>query len=293
MKSQQFIKKLALGSAMVAVLLTAQSSLAWSKKGHRVVGKLAELHLTDTTKAAILPLLDGDKLAEVTNWPDEMRSDPGEFWQKQSTRWHYINIKSADEFNPGHYHAVGNKAEVDNAYTAMLTAIEKLKSDKTPLAEKQFYFRFLTHLVGDIHQPMHVGRKDDRGGNLVKVKFFRDETNLHSLWDRGLVEYENLSFSEFADFIDTDNAELIAEYLDSQPSDWVFESFNIAKGLYNIEDGDFGYTYVYQHIPTVKTRLLQGGIRLAGLLNWLFDDSAKPLQKALKMPVSKNETIKH
>ena len=256
-------------------------SYAWAQNGHRVVGQIAENHLTDTTKMAIRHLLEGDKLPEVTTWADEMRSNHDTFWKKESGKWHYINMSSAAEFKPKQYRITAHKGEVTDAYAAILKSIAVLKSEDTTLDKKRFYFRFLTHLVGDIHQPMHVGRKHDHGGNKIKVKYFGQDTNLHRLWDRDLVEGENLSFSEFAYFIDTNNKELIAEYLNSEPKDWVMESFHIAQTLYEIEDGDFSYAYVYEQSNTMKTRLLQGGIRLAGVLNAIFDPAAIPLVNAL------------
>lgn len=258
-------------------------SHAWAQNGHRVVGQIAENHLTDKTKMAIAHLLEGDKLPEVTTWADEMRSDPSKFWKKESVIWHYININEAEDFKPNRYRITATKGEVTDAYSAILKSIAVLQSEQTSLDKKRFYFRFLTHVVGDIHQPMHVGRKDDRGGNDVKVKYFNKDTNLHSLWDKDLLEGENLSFSEYAYFIDTTNKELISQYLASEPKDWVLESFHIAKKLYEVDDGNFSYSYVYEQKNTMNTRLLQGGIRLAGLLNAIFDPSAIPLVQALKL----------
>ncbi|WP_100915876.1 S1/P1 nuclease [Pseudoalteromonas spongiae] len=259
---------------LIALTLTHFQAGAWSQNGHRIIGKIADNHLTAETRNAISPLLQGDKLAEVTTWADEMRSNPEPFWQKESGKWHYINIASADEFKPHHYHLSATEGEVTDIYAGILKATAVLKSANTSLKDKQFYFRFLTHLVGDIHQPMHAGRSEDWGGNKIKVKFFGKETNLHSLWDKDLVESENLSYSEFAEFIDTNDAKLISTYLASEPKDWVLESFHLAQGLYDIGNGEFKYHYVYEQMPVIKQRLLQGGIRLAGLLNHIFDESA-------------------
>lgn len=262
---------------LIGLILTHSQLLAWGQNGHRIIGKIADNHLTAKTRSAIAPLLQGDKLAEVTTWADEMRSNPETFWQKESAKWHYINIASASEFKPHHYHISATQGDVTDIYAGILKAIAVLESPDTSLQDKQFYFRFLTHLVGDIHQPMHAGRSEDWGGNKIKVKFFGKETNLHSLWDKGLVENENLSYSEFAEFIDTNDKNVISTYLASEPKDWVIESFQIAQGLYDIGNGEFKYHYVYEQMPIIKQRLLQGGIRLAGVLNRIFDTPANAL----------------
>lgn len=249
---------------------------AWGKNGHRIIGKITEWHLTPTTLMAIEPLLAGDKLSEVTTWADEMRSNPDEFWRKQSGKWHYISIPSLKEFNPNAFNG-----KVTNIHTAILKSINVLKDSTSSLEDKQFYFKFLTHLVGDLHQPLHVGRSEDRGGNTIKVKFFNDDVNLHTVWDTKLIESENLSYNEFAEYIDTSDVKTISTYLNSRPADWLKESFKLRSAAYDIGDGNFRYNYLYKHMPTVKERLLQGGIRLAGLLNEIYDPKAEVLKHAL------------
>ncbi len=259
----------------VSALVLPNTASAWGQNGHRIVGQIADNHLTDKTKAAILPLLEGDKLPEVTTWADEMRSNPGHFWKKESGRWHYITVEKPTDFKPDTY-TPSHKHDVKDAYHGIISAIAVLQSKDASLDEKRFFFRFLTHLIGDIHQPLHVGRRDDRGGNRIKVQFFGNNTNLHSLWDTGLIENQKLSFTEFADFIDTQNPELIAEYVSSAPKAWIMESYHLVQNVYKVgEEPDFRYHYVYEQTPIVKTRLLQAGIRLAGVLNAIFDDNAK------------------
>lgn len=260
---------------MTVLILTTNAVFAWGQNGHRIIGKIAENHLTIETRRAIYPLLQGDKFAEVSTWADEMRSNPADFWQYESRKWHYINISKASEFKPNKYRISHNKGEVTDVYSGILKAIAVLESQNSSVDKKQFYLRFLIHLVGDIHQPMHAGRHEDWGGNKIKVKFFGKETNLHSVWDKELVESENLSYTEFVEFIDTKNPQIISRYLATEPKDWVLESFHIAEQLYDIGDGKFKYHYVYEQMPIVKERLLQSGIRLAGLLNKIFDESAE------------------
>jgi len=108
------------------------------------------------------------------------------------------------------------------------------------------------------------------------------------LWDSKLIENENLSYTEFADFINTNNKQLIAEYLQSTPVEWLKESHNLANSIYNQHEIKISYQYIYKNMPIIKTRLQQSGIRLAGLLNSIFDSSAQPLVKALKMPANIN-----
>ncbi|WP_024611128.1 S1/P1 nuclease [Pseudoalteromonas sp. TB64] len=275
--------KLSITSALlISAVFTSSDTYAWGQNGHRIVGKIAEFHLSETTKTTILPYLNGESLAQISTWPDEMRSAPGEFWQKKSSRWHYINAAPNQPLSLDHSHTK-TKESVSNILEGIHYSMQTLTDDNSSLDAKQFSLRFLVHLVGDSHQPFHAGRSEDRGGNSIKVKFFGQDTNLHSLWDTKLIENQNLSYTEFAQFIDTNNSELIAEYLQSTPTTWLEESRNLANKIYKSTNDEVSYSYIYESTPIIKTRLQQAGIRLAGLLNALFDPSAKELETALKM----------
>ncbi|WP_105169652.1 S1/P1 nuclease [Pseudoalteromonas sp. T1lg23B] len=266
----------------VAAIVTSSQAIAWGQNGHRIVGELAEQNLTPTTKQALVPLLEGDSLARVSTWADEMRSDSSKFWSKTSSKWHYINVSDADNMHQHVHHNISSKEQVKNILDGIYYGINTLKSENASIDEKRFALRFLVHLVGDSHQPFHAGRAADHGGNKIDVTFFGDKTNLHTTWDTRLIENESLSYTEFTNFIKTSNSAIIEDYLNSEPADWLLESHHISEKIYNLNETDISYGYIYKYMPTVKTRLQQGGIRLAGLLNQIFDKKAQPLKEALK-----------
>jgi hypothetical protein len=251
-----------------ALLLTSNDVSAYGQNGHRIVGQIAAWHLTPTTKAAIEKLLGGDLLPEVTTWADEMRSSPDPKWRKRG-KWHYISLENISDFKPDAYNG-----KVKDIYTAIRKSVDVLRNPASSQEEKEFYLRFLTHLVGDLHMPLHVGKREDKGGNAIDVKFFGRKMNLHSLWDTHLIENQNLSFTEFATFINTNDQNEISTILNSRPRDWVAESFKLRADVYDIKDGDFSYNYVYQHMPTAKSQLKKAGLRLAGVLNAIFDPNS-------------------
>ena len=170
--------------------------------------------------------------------------------------------------------------------------------------------KFLVHFVGDLHQPLHAGRGCDRGGNLIQVDWFGQLVSLHSVWDEKLVESENLSFTEMADFSGHVTAEDIAAFQDSTPIDWADGAQQLLDMVYtcdvtgdhcpcfcgDCEDGlspfggclertctliaagpvRMGYSYKARTMPHIYTQLKKGGVRLAGMLNWIFADSPTP-----------------
>jgi len=281
-KSNQLRKALVVSISVLttAIALYSPNIGAWGQNGHRIIGQIALNHLTPIARERVEALLSGDKLPEVTTWADEMRSSPEEFWQKKSTKWHYISIDKWQEFNPGNYKLPYHDTPAD-LYAAILKSVTVLQTPSSSTADKEFYLRFLTHLIGDLHMPLHVGRREDRGGNRIDVTFFGEKTNLHTLWDTKLIESQNLSFREFAEFIETDDQRLISSYLNTGVKDWIKESYEHAQNIYDIGDGDFRWNYQYRYMPVVKTRLLQGGVRLAGVLNQIFDPAAEPGKKAI------------
>jgi hypothetical protein len=144
------MKKLLIASALLAVS-SMQQAHAWGQTGHRVTGAIAEQYLTDDAKAAIKQLLPNESLAEASTYADEMRSNPGEFWQKEARPYHYVTVPKGK-----HYHDVGAPEEGD-AFTALQKFSKIVKDETAPLEERQRALRFIVHIIGDLHQPLHAG----------------------------------------------------------------------------------------------------------------------------------------
>ena len=231
----------------------------WGKTGHRVVAEIAKKNLNENALKKINSILDGESLPTVSTWADEIKSDP-EF-RKYNT-WHYVNIPLDKDY------ADIEKNKNGDVVTAINECIEVLKNKNSSLSSKAFYLKFLIHLVGDIHQPLHVGRFEDRGGNDIKVKFFGKQTNLHRLWDTDMINDHMMSYSEFAENLDKIkfiNTTLI-------PAEWLKESQIEVNKIYNgVNNDDYiGYEYIFKNFPTVEKQLYKAGIRLADILNDIF-----------------------
>lgn len=248
--------------ALVVLFLAAPSAVfAWGPNGHRIVGRIAMSHLTDEAARAVQCLIGPEGLDQVSTWPDEIRSDPA--WSR-ATPWHFISIDDNETLETTARDPNGDVLEAIQRFTAVL------RDPQASRESKQEALKFLVHFVGDIHQPLHVGRRADRGGNSIKVSLFGQETNLHSVWDAGLIDAEKLSFTEFTAFIDHPTLREIQAWQSATPADWANESKAVRDRVYQIGDGKLSYDYDYGEIPLIKQRLLQAGVRLAGLLNSIF-----------------------
>jgi hypothetical protein len=148
--------------------------------------------------------------------------------------------------------------------------IAALKSKKLSKKEETEHIKILIHLVGDIHQPLHVGLGTDRGGNDVKVTWFRTDSNLHRVWDTDMIDDTKLSYTELAQSLSKPDALTIRTWQQASVRNWAYESMGYRKQVYDVGNTRLGYRYSYQYFDIVRERLLQAGIRLAGVLNEIY-----------------------
>ena len=251
----------------VAAALAASQptpALAWGKTGHRVTGAIADHYLNQRTRARVKAILGNETLAEASNWPDFMRAAPNPFWQRTANPWHYVTVPIGKKYSD-----VGAPPEGD-AVTALAHFASVLRDQKASLSDQQLALRFIIHLVGDLHQPLHAGNGTDRGGNDVAVTFFGQTTNLHAVWDSGMIDQEQLSFTEMANWLNARiTPELAANWSDPNPQVWIAESTTLRDQIYPTSTTIF-YSYMFDHKAQLDLRLEQGGVRLAAYLNWLF-----------------------
>jgi hypothetical protein len=261
----------------VAALIPSPA-LAWGKTGHRVVAAIADTQLSGLARAHVKEILRVESLDEAATWPDEMRADPAVFWQKTATPWHYVTLNGI---------TYDHAPPQGDALEALAHFRSVLQDPHASLADKQLALRFIVHLVGDLHQPLHAGKCCDHGGNDVKVTWFGKPTNLHAVWDTSIVDEEQLSFTELAAKLERHtSSQEVLDWWDINPRDWVSESAELRDTVYptaadmpkppkgkKLKKGtlpDLSFTYVYKFTPVAERRLAQAGVRLAAYLNAVF-----------------------
>ncbi|GGE97318.1 endonuclease [Chishuiella changwenlii] len=258
-----------IGSAMVLCsILASSSAFAWGLTGHRVVAQIAEQHINNKTRKEISKIIGPQKLAYWANWPDFIKSDDS--W-KHADSYHYVNIPG--NLNREQFNTALEATSEENMYKKGLFLINELKNNKSLTKEqKQHDLYFLIHILGDAHQPLHVGRPDDLGGNRIKVEWFRDKVNIHTVWDSKLVDYENYSYTEYSNLLDIKTKDEVKELQKGTYADWIYESYTIANNIYgNVKmDDKLGYRYHFDNKYIVESQLLKGGLHLATVLNDIF-----------------------
>ncbi|MGX9459895.1 S1/P1 nuclease [Shewanella sp. A14] len=268
MKSSVLLNSMLLLVGSLFIALTVSFPVeAFGQLGHRIVGQIAQDNLTPAAQQKITQLTNGESLAQMSTWADEIRSD--KTWDRAAS-WHYISIEDNETWQ-------SVKRNPDGDIIESLQRFEKvLKNPKASQQDKWQALAFYVHFVGDIHQPLHVGHSHDKGGNTIKLKWFGDDTNLHAVWDSKLIEQQQLSYTEYSEFLNRITAEQYQQWLGKSYYDWADESKNLRQATYHLEknyqgEDDLRFHYVFINKPIVEQRLQQAGIRLAEKLNAIFN----------------------
>lgn len=253
--------------------MTAIQADAWGPDGHRIIGHIAELHLTDKAKAGIKEILGPElKISDdsVASWPDHIRHD-----RPETGPWHYVDIPfDATSYDPQRDCPTGQCVVVQTEHFAKI-----LGDANATMVTRAEALRFLVHFAGDLHQPLHcTERNGDKGGNLVRVTFLSEpeETNLHRVWDSSLIrsylaEGDVLQYAERLNTGITPQQE--KEWARGSIPDWAWESHQAAVAhtyaSVPVQSAPvhLGTEYVTGNQPLVEEQLMKAGIRLAVLLN--------------------------
>jgi hypothetical protein len=271
-------------SKIIFVLLfVTTEAFAWGPTGHRVVGEVAQKFLDVKVQSKVAAILGGQTLARVSTWSDEIKSEPETY--SHTFNWHYTDWKDED-----HQHDETHSSGL--LLTSLSEQVAVLKDEKASLDKKNFALKFIVHLVGDLHMPLHVGNGLDQGGNKCRVLFHNKQFNLHALWDEGLIDYTGLSYSELTNFVSQGRSiDQIRLWKSGTPVDWALESKILRTQIYpeNVTASaapmsvkeycrsditvatehmpKLGYEYSYKFMPVIERRLYQAGVRLAVILN--------------------------
>jgi hypothetical protein len=235
----------------------------WGATGHRTVGVIAQEHLTKKAQKQIEKILHGESLALVSTFGDDIKSDPK---YKKLSPWHYVNFPFDTKYEDSEISKDGD------IITGINYCIRVLKDKNSSKEDQTFYLKFLVHLIGDLHQPMHVGRAEDKGGNDFQVRWFNKGTNLHRVWDSDMIESFNMSYSELAANEKQLSDQQIKAIQKGTVLDWTYETQDLAKKVYtSAEIGEkLSYKYSYDNFDTVRNQLQKAGLRLAQILNEIY-----------------------
>ena len=258
----------------IFMLMNATAAFAWGPMGHDVVAAIAEQHLTPKAKKNISKILDGKSIVYYSSWMDSIQNSP--YWENgynKTKTWHYANV------DKGLTYQTMPKNPDGDVVTGLEFLTKELMENFDNLTDstKADYVKMIVHMVGDLHCPMHAGRLSDRGGNGMKVRWFGQNTSLHSLWDSKIVESaRKWNYSEWVEQLDRTDKKFKKSVMCGTYEEWFVDTVEGAASIYEyvenmgVENPNLSYKYVYEFSPLLEDRLLVGGYRLAYVLNMIF-----------------------
>lgn len=281
--------------ALALLPLASSAAFAWGPEGHAVVADIAQAHLSAPASAEITRLLalEGHaRLDDVSSWPDDYRSS-----HPETGPYHFVDIpltkKTYSEARDCHFDKDDNHVAELTCIVSKLSEFVAILSDKTkPDPDRLMALKFVIHLVGDIHQPLHAENNNDRGGNDVHFTYYTKSTKLHAIWDGGIIEHHygwslgpNYSFDHLAvaaSAADLDKLITAANRRTWAPSGilsgfqktvvrWANETHTLAPATYSHlpknKTGTWEDVYQSYAWPVIEKQLERGGVRLAEVLN--------------------------
>lgn len=259
---------------LISVLgcVSSVPAFGWGQKGHRIVAKIAYDNLSCKAKKAVDKTLGKGGMIYWTNWPDEIKSDT---IYADSHDWHYQDFPAGLSFTDI-AEALIHYPEKDGNLFRALDSLENVLREKVRNRESvdPHTLRFFIHLNGDLYCPMHMAHVDDKGGNAVKMKWFGDNTNLHSIWDAKLIESQGYSYSEYAELLQRNYTDLKKPLMRDlwSEAELVWHTYQLTDAIYQYQptwDGNT-YHYIYRWHESMEKQLYIAGIRLARVLNSIY-----------------------
>lgn len=268
------MKKLTSALLCATLFLSSISAFAWGPKGHDVVAAIAEQHLTKKARKALDELLDGKSIVYFSSWMDSIQNSP--YWENgynQTKTWHYGNVDKGLTYQTMAKNPAGDVVTGLEFLTKELTE----NFDNLTDSMKVDYVKMIVHMVGDLHCPMHAGRLSDRGGNGMKVRWFGQNTNLHSVWDSKMIDSaRKWSYTEWVEQLDRTDKKFKKSVMRGTYEEWFNDTVTYAASIYDYVEGieqenpNLSYQFVYDFSDLLENRLLIGGYRLAYVLNTIF-----------------------
>lgn len=256
---------------LVGLCLMVSMLGGWGRDGHSIIAEIAWRELSEEARAEIKTLLGEASLPEIASWADVVRREAGYEW---SGPLHYVNMPAdAADYDPAR-----DLPPEGNVVSAIDRFAAEVKDRSLPAKQRGEALMFLVHFVGDLHQPLHGGRAEDRGGNSIELTFYEKPMNLHAVWDYGILEgvseepWPARAERLYAEISGTDRVAWLAGThtgdLSATAGRWAVESHILAERYcYVVEPGAaIGAEYAEQSAPIAELRLAQAGIRLAAVL---------------------------
>lgn len=270
-------RSLHLALSLLMVSLLPARAVGWERKGHQIIARIAEDRLSSNARQNVAKLLGKETLESASTWADDVSRA-----RKDTERWHFVDIPSdKNDYIPRRDCKLPDGICLIEAIERQIAVLKTPGEDPVRRTEA---LKFIVHLIGDLHQPFHVSTKFepffDRYGYKVQVTFFGRGADLHSVWDDSLISHalgqSNLIVADYAGQLSRRVTKRMMVgnnvYTRGTITDWALEAHRAARAAYPTEgDTKLGGEYYDRNRLVVENQLIKAGVRLATVLNAIFD----------------------
>ncbi|VBB47208.1 S1/P1 nuclease [uncultured Paludibacter sp.] len=256
------MKRLLFTSVLFAVLVL--NTFAYDMIGHRTVADIAYHNLNIEVKKQVDNLLGIHGLIYFSTWADDMRNDSTYAY---SYNWHFQNLP--DSLTTQDLQNLWNNplSQGEHLFFAIQKMIERLKKDKNDTEA----LKFLVHFLGDLHQPFHLGREGDRGGNDIQTKWFGQNIRVHQLWDTNLIEHQGYSYTEYSQYLQDKYSKQKSDFKNVSIFQSIQAVYALRQELYTYDYAKMHYyEYNFKYKDKLDEMLYRAGIQLANILNKIY-----------------------
>jgi hypothetical protein len=249
---------------VVAFVLNYTKTFAWGSRGHKIVAQIARNFMDKNVADSVQYYLGNKSFEDASVWMDEIRSDHSYDYMKPM---HYINIEKDKTY------VKVSDPNIINELDLVIGELQKRNKYKKEQIKEDLLILF--HLVGDLHQPLHTGYADDKGGNTVDVDFLGTRSNLHKVWDTNIIEEEKISTESCLALINamTDKEKKSIQQINTV--NWMNDSRILLNAAYSFKNDAIDKDYVKNNVPVIERQLSRAGLRLAAVLNQAFEKNIK------------------
>lgn len=263
------MKKVLAAFVLMSLLLTnSTKTYAWGKTGHALVAEIAFHFLDDSTKAIVKSYLGNLSLSEAANWMDDEKSNS---YYNYMRSWHYVNVEKGETYKPS------LERDIITVLHSAIMELKNYKNVKRKDVKRDLLLIF--HLVGDLHQPLHVGYGSDRGGNSVEINSPVVSGNLHSVWDSQIIDAKGINFDSCMALYPTLDEATVKQIQKISVLTWMNQSRTLLDTAYSFQNNYLSPEYVNNNVRVIERQILLGGLRLAAILKEAFNPA--PAEPAL------------
>ncbi len=257
---------LGLGAMIFILAIYFKDACAWGSDGHRIVANIAEFNLEPKVFSKIRSEFNIKHLTNVAVWADDKKIK-----RARPIVLHYTNIAKSKRI----YDQARDCPEKKCATEKVKEFISILKNKTFSWIKRFQALKFLVHLVADVHQPMHIGNAEDRGGNEIVLNIGEETTNLHALWDHFLLPPHKNNLRSLSRKLNNESLqEQKVKWMQGAVVDWTNESRALVLDFGYPVDFEFQRTvskeYIKQGRKIVREQLCKAGIRLSYILNQII-----------------------